>query len=748
MSITQEAIFIGANKQSFVADYSNEVIAYAASNTVALWKPLSKNGVFHTLKKHTKEVTGVKFLPNSGFLVSVGADAQVNVWKSQAGEFLHFQSLASHTQSVTCLAVINAKVFVTGGADKTISVWVWSDETGSFALGSSFEVKKNFYPTTCILQSVGNGYVLVIGGTSPLLYVYSVDSKGTANESTILAGHEDWMKCLSFVEVEENKSYILASGSQDRYIRLWDLKINEIEEDDSNVLTLLSNKKYSFNVGDIPCTFNFDALIVGHDDWVTGLKWHPTKLQLLSSSADTALMIWEMDQDSGIWCCINRLGEMSIKGASTATGSSGGFWSCLWVVEDNQEYVFTNGKTGSFRMYKKSQDTFESVLGVTGPVKEVTDLAWSADGDYFLSTSLDQTTRLFAPLTDKSSWHEFARPQIHGFDMICVSALSETSFVSAGDEKVLRIFQMTSSIGNLLSKLCGISISTTIESASLPVLGLSNKAANEQLEHGHAAQTLQDIDEGNAPTAAVDILADLTTPPLEDHLQRYTLFPELEKLYGHGYEITCCATHENLIASACRSNSTKHAAIRVFKDSQQIQILEAHNLTITSLQFSPNGKYLLGVSRDRQFSLWSINGDEFKLVELNEKAHNRIIWDCSWAPDEFGEIFVTSSRDKFVKIWGVDQSEPISSIKLKEPITSVSVYKHVVDGKIIIAAGLESGAISIFTWNKDFELVTEVDYRITPSGRISKLAFSTRKGDLWLGVGSNDTSVRLYKLQI
>ena len=54
LEITQEAIFIGANKQNFVSDYNptNNIIAFGAANIVALWNPLSKshNGVYHTLK--------------------------------------------------------------------------------------------------------------------------------------------------------------------------------------------------------------------------------------------------------------------------------------------------------------------------------------------------------------------------------------------------------------------------------------------------------------------------------------------------------------------------------------------------------------------------------------------------------------------------------------------------------------------------------------------------------------------------
>ena len=64
------------NKQNFVSDYNptNNIIAFGAANIVALWNPLSKshNGVYHTLKKHESEVTGVKFIPNSPYLVSIG----------------------------------------------------------------------------------------------------------------------------------------------------------------------------------------------------------------------------------------------------------------------------------------------------------------------------------------------------------------------------------------------------------------------------------------------------------------------------------------------------------------------------------------------------------------------------------------------------------------------------------------------------------------------------------------------------
>lgn len=803
--VRQEALFIGANKQSNIADYNktNNLVAFGASNTIALWNPtaIDNMGVYITLKKHEKEVTGVKFIQGTPYLVSVAEDGQINIWSQGANTYTLHQSIQFHTHSITCLSAINEHVFVTGSADGFIALWGFDTTEGQFTKLHHFQVKNNFYPLTLALQDIdelGN-YILAVGGTTAHLYIYSFNLSSNEERVTnfkqaaVMTGHEDWIKCLTFVTESKHKSYILASGCQDRYIRLWRLRLGELIDDSDEQelkLTLLSNKQYKFELHNNRAAFNFEALIMGHDDWITGLQWHPSyvndspnkKLQLLSSSADTALMVWEMDEESGIWCCVNRLGEMSIKGASTATGASGGFWSCMWFVDENthSQYILANGKTGSFRVYQsvdKEGTKFESTLGVTGLIKEVNDLVWSKSGEYFTTTSIDQTTRLFAPWQHNRSyktWHEFARPQIHGYDMICLDNISDTKYVSGGDEKILRVFEITHSISSLLKNLCDININAKQdelpESASLPVLGLSNKAANEVAESGEDTQDQQTEEEVNQSSSENkdDILGTLKMPPTEDYLQRYTLFPEIEKLYGHGYEITCCATSPNgsLIASACRSNSAKHAVIRVFNAEQDFQqaeqVLEGHTLTITSLEFSQDGQNLVSVSRDRSLSVWKVIDEktgEFELVELKEKAHTRIIWDCSFVPSNtFGQFFVTGSRDKHVKLWQIlnNNVEMITSIKLVDAVTSVAVFPgSILSEKVIVAIGFEKGDVELYTIDlnresKYFEKAFSLDQSITPSDRVSKLSFSskiTNNNELLLGVGSHDTSVRIYSFK-
>lgn len=780
--VTQDAVFVGANKQGLVADYVPNLVAFGAGTTVALWNPLAadKKGVYLTLNKHTKEVTCVKFL-DPETLISCAEDGLVCVWQKTAAGFSLYQTIEQDS-SIVALDV-SEDIFVTGNTSGQICIWEKDGE--EFKNTHSFSVKSGFYPAVIALQKVLHHHIMVIGGTSCDLYVYSFGDGTEVTQCAVLSGHEDWVKCLAFVTEVPGSNYILASGSQDRYIRLWRLRLNEAIDDsdeDDTKLILLSNKQYKFNMGTDRAAFSFEALIMGHDDWVTGLQWHPSnsgstkKLQLLSLSADTALMIWEMDQDSGIWVTVSRLGELSIKGASTATGASGGFWSCLWFEDlaTHDLYILTNGKTGAIRAYKSAGDElrWDSVLGVTGSTREITDLAWSKDGTYFTTTSLDQTTRLIAPwihhraVEDGSyTWHEFARPQIHGYDMMCLDNLSSSRFVSGGDEKILRVFEMTQSIGNLLKRFCDVDIEAESlpDAASLPVLGLSNKAANEQLEAGEAQQREEDDDSNTpTPTENVDPLSFLETPPLEDHLQRLLLYPEVEKLYGHGYEITCCTTSPKtlLIASACRSNSARHAVIRIFNTANDFQlvdeVLKGHNLTITSMEFSPDGQYLLAVSRDRQLSLWKVKDEQagtFDLVELNTKAHSRIIWDCSWAPDG-SPYFVTGSRDKSIKLWAVtDKVTVVSVLKTNDAVTSVACCQALFNGNLLIAVGHESGEIALYAADLTAATITlqkilGFDATMIPSSRVNKLAFSSKQIGpiLRLAVGSNDSSVRVYSV--
>lgn len=102
-----------------------------------------------------------------------------------------------------------------------------------------------------------------------------------------------------------------------------------------------------------------------------------------------------------------------------------------------------------------------AVTGHNGPIKGI---AWSPKGEYIISAGADQTTRIHGPIKDASgleTWHELARPQVHGYDMVDVTFLSALSFVSIADEKVIRVFEAPKSFVDTLDGLGIVNFSDT-----------------------------------------------------------------------------------------------------------------------------------------------------------------------------------------------------------------------------------------------------------------------------------------------
>lgn len=105
----------------------------------------------------------------------------------------------------------------------------------------------------------------------------------------------------------------------------------------------------------------------------------------------------------------------------------------------------------------------------------------------------------------------------------------------------------------------------------------------------------------------------MTQPPLEGHLVQHTLWPEVNKLYGHGYELmSVAASHDGLLlASASRATKAEHAVIRIWSTTTWKEVSEpltGHALTVTSIKFSHDDKHILSVGRDRSWMLYKKDG--------------------------------------------------------------------------------------------------------------------------------------------
>ncbi|KLU88803.1 RNA polymerase II Elongator subunit [Magnaporthiopsis poae ATCC 64411] len=880
-SIDADAIYIsaGANRHSAVADWSRDgTVAYGTDANIALWKPTDERhqGVTRLLRGHKDTVKAVKFIPAGtggtsdeeplrSYLVSGADDQCLILWELGPDDTLLHQTVHEHTASINCIAVLGpiaaarARTLVaSGAADATIKIWTL--EAGALRLLQTIQTKPKYFPLALALSPLDGeeeSYILAAAGTKPFVQMFATTTKyatvtatdadaATASSTdsvefklqATLSGHEGWIRSLDFAWEDAPKApqsdLLLASASQDKYIRLWrvhgsaadgsppsktaDATSEAVAGSSSSALVFPgkspSNKAHRFTAGTAEYSVSFEALLLGHDDWIYSAKWHSSpaaaadggnsRPRLLSTSADNSLAIWEADVDSGIWITSARLGELSKeKGATTATGSIGGFWTGLWSPSGRT--VVCLGRTGSWRRWDLEADDsgdhsggmWRQALSVSGHTKAVTGITWSRDGGYLLSTSSDQTTRLHAEwrASDETkgdggseqplppTWHEMARPQIHGYDLNCIDSLGPSQFVSGADEKLMRVFSAPKAVARLLTRLTGNDVIASDsddggldalpDAANIPVLGLSNKAVEA------------------------------------DSLSRHTLWPEIEKLYGHGYELSClAASHDGrVVASACRASSLNHAVIRLFATSPRwTEVrppLAAHSLTATRLRFSPDDAFLLSVGRDRQWAVFQRGGEapspagevggvakpdadaelRYRLFQANPKGHTRMILDASWAPllavGDHGPLraFATAGRDKNVKVWtlkdnkaegdgGVESAaatatrtfELATTIPLEHAATAVDFLWRPLDGGLVLAVGTEAGKISTYILDPEsWAVVTQHDLNSHLCSSKSMLQLAWRPAGreeaprdqqrAELAVACEDSSLRIYKFR-
>uniref|UniRef100_A0ACB8EC74 Elongator subunit elp2 n=1 Tax=Sphaerodactylus townsendi TaxID=933632 RepID=A0ACB8EC74_9SAUR len=659
------------------------LVAFGASRSVLLYDP-QKRKVIGTLNGHTERVNCVQWIyKNNGAqeteLISGGSDKCLILWETQSGELVNRTRLEGHTEAVCALDAVSLKnkssaglelLVASAGSDSTVRIWSrQATEVGclqilQFGNGFVMDVSLSLLPGSDVP-------VLACGGDDCGIHLF-VQQDGQ--------GHEDWIRGVEWAVCDGG--LFLASCAQDGLIRIWkvhatSLPLLEMGEDDvirlkENIFTVKDN-------GGLDTSFavTLDSVLTGHESWVYAVHWQPSfftdgrreqPMRLLSASMDKTIILWAPDEESGVWLEKVRVGEVG--------GNTLGFFDCCFSPDGTR--ILAHAFHGALHLWRQTsadkQEWIPEVV-ISGHFNSVQDVNWDPEGEFIITVGSDQTTRIFAPWKRENqqevTWHEVARPQVHGYDMQCLAMIGRFQFVSGADEKVLRVFTSPRNFVENFSRISGVSLEKLHfgqmidlpDGATVPALGLSNKAV---FQEDTAIQTKEEEKNVNPFSQYCENYfqpCSLTEPPTEDHLLQNTLWPETQKLYGHGHEIFCVACNDagTVIASACKASKKEHAAIILWSTTtwKQLQSLLFHNLTVTQMAFSPSGQFLLAVSRDRKWSLWKREDNSaepeptFSLsacADRNTAVHSRIIWSCDWTPDS--KYFLTGSRDKKVVIWG------------------------------------------------------------------------------------------------
>uniref|UniRef100_A0A672IEB8 Elongator complex protein 2 n=1 Tax=Salarias fasciatus TaxID=181472 RepID=A0A672IEB8_SALFA len=705
-----------ANRTPNVVSWSRTgIIAFGTCHSVALYDPLAQECLYSVkLNMLVLLLFGFQF--------------------SQAVE------CKGHTGPICAVDAIYTKdseiLVASSASDSTVRLWLCS-ETSEVMYASRCAC--GCADMTMCNPAFFTVPVLACGGDDSRVHLY-VRANGELKKAMTLQGHEDWVRGVAWAST--GVELLLASCSQDSLIRVWKLCAKSRSDtgagDDHTVIRMKEDifeveEKVSFMYA-----VTLETVLAGHENWVYGVHWQPPllkggelqqPLRLLSASMDKTMIIWAPEEGSGVWVEQVRVGEVG--------GNTLGFYGCQMSPDGSM--ILAHAFHGALHLWCKDRDKevreWRPGVVISGHFNAVQDLSWDPEGEFILSVGSDQTTRLFTPWRKRGSkqatWHEISRPQIHGYDMQCLAMVGRFQFVSGADEKVLRVFQAPRNFVENFANISGTSKEKLLDCASLPegastpALGLSNKAV---FQGDLAPKTDEGEERFNSASDQYQESyfhpLNLTEPPPEDHLLQNTLWPEVQKLYGHGFEMFCLASDSSrtVVASACKASKAEHAAVLLWSTAswRQLQMLPCHTLTVTQMAFSPDSLLLLAVSRDRTWSLWRRNQatpespePQFSLCAHTGKdtaVHSRIIWSCGWSPDS--RYFVTSSRDKKVIVWGPyrpDSSEdsatplqikPCSSIlDVGDSATAVAFCPSLcADNSYLLAVGLERGGIRLYRW--------------------------------------------------
>jgi len=306
----------------------------------------------HILSGHRDNITAVKFHPVFNLIVTASQDATIKVWDYESGEFE--RTLKGHTNAVQAVDFDHTgNLLVSSSADLSIKVWDFQ----------TYECKKTLHGHDHNVSSVlfmPSGDQIVSASRDKTIKFWETS---TGYCIRTLRGHDDWIRSIQITD----DGTTLASCSHDKTVRLWDLakgECTQVMRDHTHYIECVAFSPATLTSLDAPdgktykgksgsgvflasgsrdktikiwetATGQCIMTLIGHDNWVRGLQWHPEGKYLLSVSDDKTMRVWDLKQGRSI---------------KTINDAHSHFVSCL-DINVHSPYVATGGVDDSIKIW-------------------------------------------------------------------------------------------------------------------------------------------------------------------------------------------------------------------------------------------------------------------------------------------------------------------------------------------------------------------------------------------------------------
>ena len=304
--------------------------------------------VLSTLLGHSDLVTCVKWVQRKAttetkddglalhHIVSGGADGTIRVWcidLDAIGDsdirpiWRMVATLEIHSAPITSVTVgysaSGSLMLVTTAGDFEATVWTCNHDTLIDQDSWLMSQRMNFGTKIPQCSAIGvtddaSCTLIALGFADNNVRIFSKSTVDNTEEEDFslcctLSGHQNWVRSVDFVNIGTSRM-LLATGGQDRHIRLWSIELEDDEEHDQSdqiSLNKLGVTKYApkprMTLGGKSYVAILESLLVGHEDWVMSVAWNMRAagadtmedLVLLTSSMDRTMILWRKDAGSG-----------------------------------------------------------------------------------------------------------------------------------------------------------------------------------------------------------------------------------------------------------------------------------------------------------------------------------------------------------------------------------------------------------------------------------------------------------------
>ena len=215
-------------------------------------------------------ITRIKQLSPNDYVATSCGDYTIKIWHPSNNWNL-IQTYSKHTYSINALEHNNLDLISSGGGDRIIHIWsIYTAQTQQ-----TINTNSDVYS----LKFLNNNYHLAAGFANGKINIYNLTM---GNLIATLNGHLSNVNDLVLMNSERN---LLASSSDDRTIRIWELNTYTIK------YVLNGHASYVYGLKQV----SFDTL--SSSSWDKTIKlWNTTTGQLMRTLTNhTDRMYWSLD---------------------------------------------------------------------------------------------------------------------------------------------------------------------------------------------------------------------------------------------------------------------------------------------------------------------------------------------------------------------------------------------------------------------------------------------------------------------